>query len=455
MPAEFLARHIDRPLAGEWPEPFRPLRLFLGAGAMPVEVAVFEATRQPTTAELRRLHEARLGKRATPVVVVALFGNDRAFIAGATADPLMVVANASRDQVERLCDAALRAADRHAALRLLEHALGQMDAPIAGLRNAGLFALHELEAGVPRREDWARATTKGRGVLSHRSRQLIERLGFGFEPLPGPASILIAEGTKIAVAVFLDRPDEIEPAAPLFDGVSPISWALARADRENLDYVVVSAGSTIRVYPVKPGVGTGRRGRTETFVEVNLDLVREDQAGYLWLLMSADALRAGGTFTEILERSADYAADLGVRLRERVYDEVVPGLARALVKARRLRKPSPEALRDTYEMALLVLFRLLFVAYAEDKELLPLHTNSTYRKHSLKGIAKQLADAQAKSAAFETEAFYLDRGRPALEGRRSGQSELGSSRLQRRALLGGPGQRTPRRQARRALAPRH
>ena len=97
---------------------------------------------------------------------------------------------------------------------------------------------------------------------------------------------------------------------------------------------------------------------------------------------------------KILERvglSADYAADLGRRLRERIYNDVVPDLAMAIVQARRMDKPTAQDLATTYEMALMVLFRLLFIAYAEDKELLPYRTNDRYKTRSLKGKAQELA----------------------------------------------------------------
>ena len=73
-----------------------------------------------------------------------------------------------------------------------------------------------------------------------------------------------------------------------------MSYALAQADRENLDWVVAVAGGTLRLYPAKPGVGTGRRGRAETFVEIDLHLPAGDDAGHLWLLLSASALSEGG-----------------------------------------------------------------------------------------------------------------------------------------------------------------
>ena len=375
---------------------------------MGLEVTVYESSRRPARAELMAMHTERLGRRATPVIVVVLWGEGRAAICGPAGADVAVALDTDASQIERICDAALGIADRHSARRFLDQHLTQLDAPVPGLKNSGLFAMHELEVGVPQRADWPAAVRRAAPALRLRGHALLEGLGFGIRTLPDAqrASVLVAQDTKVAIALFLDRPDEIEPPSPRFDNNSPISFALAKADQENLDYVVVLAGSTLRVYPVKPQVGTARRGRTETFVEMNLDLMREEQSGYLWLLCSADALSGSATFLQVLARSADYAAGLGERLRDRVYEEVVPQLAAALVKARRLRSPSAEKLRETYEMALLVLFRLLFVAYAEDKELLPLHANKAYTSHSLKEIAKRLHAAMEKGEPFEGEDFY-------------------------------------------------
>jgi hypothetical protein len=402
----FLESLESRPFSATLPPGVQGKGLYLGAGPMALEVAVFEATQPPAAPQLRTLHNERTGRRAAPVLIVVGWGQDKAALCGPSRDGVTIVQDADRMQVERICRAALEAPDRHGAIRFLAHALSQLEARTPGLQNSGLFALHELEAGVPRRADWNRAGDNARPLLALRSRRLVEGLGFTIQALPGPASVLVARGTKIAVAVFLERPDEIDPPDSRFDGLSPISYALAKADQENLDYVMVSAGAVLRVYPVKPGVGTGRRGRTETFLELSLDLLREGDAGYLWLLCSAHALSSGGSFAEILKNSEIFAADLGARLRERVYRDVVPGIARALVAARRLRNPSAERLRETYEMALLVLFRLLFVAYAEDKELLPFQRCSSYRSHSLKEMARRLQAAYGSGTPFEGEDFY-------------------------------------------------
>ena len=103
-------------------------------------------------------------------------------------------------------------------------------------------------------------------------------------------------------------------------------------------------------------------------------------------------MRPGGTFEQVLEASRDYAVDLGSQLRVRVYNDVVPRLATA-VASRRLsgHEPTPEELASLYRQTLFVLFRLLFVAYAEARDLLPYSTNERYRVRSLKTLARELA----------------------------------------------------------------
>ena len=116
----------------------------------------------------------------------------------------------------------------------------------------------------------------------------------------------------------------------------------------------------------------------------------------LWLLLSATALSEDGSVGDILRASEDYAADLGGRLRERVYREVMPSLARAVVAAMYPERPTADDLRQAYQAALRILYRLLFVAYAEDRDLLPLHASRSYREHSLKRIAQRLGEARRK-----------------------------------------------------------
>lgn len=384
----------------------RPATLLLGQGPLALEVVTTSTVAKPGITTLREMFKERQGRRAAPVLVVAHWGQDRAAVYGPTEYNPIEALDLPAPAVRSVYSRALEADDRHAAIRTLHQLLPQLETSIPGLRNGGLFAMQELENGVPQRGDWGEATDRGRRLRGLRGRALIEGLEFILEEVPGPALLLRARDRKTAVAVLLERPGQIDAASDRFDGMSPVAYALAQADRENLDFVMVVAGSTIRLYPVQPGVGPGRRGRSETFVELNLDILPDEAAGYLWLLLSAGALAGDGSFQQILERSEDYAAELGSNLRDRVYEEVIPRLSRAVVAALGDEEPDQEELERTYQVALRILYRLLFLAYAEDRDLLPLHTSRAYREHSLKRMAQRLAEARRRGVEFGDEAFY-------------------------------------------------
>jgi hypothetical protein len=165
--------------------------------------------------------------------------------------------------------------------------------------------------------------------------------------------------------------------------------------------VVTVNGQNIRLYSTSLNTGVGRRGRTETYVEANSNLLPNDNAALLWLLFSAQALEPNGSLKQILEESTRYAGALAENLRERIYGKVIPNLAKAVVDARRMKRPTAEQLSETYEIALIILFRLLFIAYAEDKDLLPFRYNGLYQKRSLKTKALELLDTQQNKTPFE------------------------------------------------------
>jgi hypothetical protein len=397
----------------EAPKSLTPSLLFLGQGDQPLEVALTSCAGRPKAEDVRKMWTARKGHRASPLLLVTGYpenGVTTLAVCGPAGENPILIYGLALSQVERLAAAALSEPSRHAAVRFLVPMLPEATSDLPGLRNSGLLATQELRNGVPARPDWAKATTAGKLLLSLAGRDLVEGLGFSVTNLSVNSSVLtVGDGIKRAVAIFLDEGETFDDAAERFQGTSPVSQALAQADRENLPWVVLTRGRQIRLYAARPDTGVGRKGRAETFVEVNLALLPEDKAGYLPLLFGAEALIESGTIEEILESSADFAADLAARLRERVYNETVPRLAEAV--ASRLgdtSKLTDEDLAYAYEQTLVILFRLLFVAYAEDKDLLPYHSNSKYAGHSLKHIARQMAeDRQTGTQQFDEQARGL------------------------------------------------
>ena len=247
----------------------------------------------------------------------------------------MVQHDIEMSQAERLAEVALSEPSHHAATRLLLANLPELDSPMPGLRNVGLLATQELRAGVPDRPDWRASGERARPLLGLRGRQLVESLGYGIEVLSTSTSMLTINGRNRAIAVFCDEDEPFDAPAQRFNGTSPVSQALAVADQKAVDWVILTRSSEIRLYAARSDTGVGRKGRAETFVELNLSLLPAELAGYLHLLFSADALIENGTLETILDRSADFAAELAVRLRERVYFQTVPALSGAVAVARR------------------------------------------------------------------------------------------------------------------------
>jgi hypothetical protein len=393
----FLHDHVPVRARLTLPSGLKMRGLYLGQGTLALEIVTLDADAEPKGSALRQVWKERLGGRAAPLLAIALLG-DTAIICGpAGEDP--PIRRIEVKQAERLCIRALAEPDRNAALRFLHDALPSLESELPGIRNEGLLSNHELARGSRHRGDWGKAQTSAAPLLGAIGMDLLRRLGFAIDKADGVTSLLRVGARDRAIAVLLDAGETPEGAAPRFQNLSPVSWALTVADQRNLPWVVVVQGDRVRLYPVELGIGVGRRGRTETWIELRTGLMRQDQAALLWLVFSADALKPGGTLEEMLESSKRFAADLAVRLRERIYDRVVPGLATGIARARGLQTFTAEDLRLTYAMALTVLFRLLFIAYAEDRDLLPFSTNDAYRHRALKTKAHELAGSAAPSGA--------------------------------------------------------
>jgi len=376
--------------------PFTPQGIAFGRGSShQLEVLYSNYSSVPKPTQLRAAWKSRQDRRGVPLLVVVLH-DGKAHVCGPSGEDPTVYADLDAGQVERICQEALEQPSRQAALRSLRDSLGALEEDgLPGLRNEGFLASHELTNGVPGRSDWSKAKAKAQPILSHTGKDLLKALGFTIESLDKVTEVLKAGDHKSAVAILLNDHETPESGSQRIPGtLSPVSYALARADEENLDWVVLVHGRKIRLYPVKMGVGVGRRGRTETFLECHTGLIPDEQAAYLWLLFSAAALAENGSLDSILGDSKDFAGDLASRLRERIYDQVIPGLAEGLAEARGIDDPTAQDLAETYQMAMRVLFRLLFIAYGEDKDLLPYRFNGLYQKRSLKTKARELLNIE-------------------------------------------------------------
>ena len=368
-----------------------PDGLFLGKGSQALEIVVFSSLEKPSNGKALEAFKKRRARRATPVLIVITHPEGSTLCGTSGEQPPVYHINDS-NQAERLCKSALEKPNRNGSIRFLADAMPSLATTLPGIANEGLFSTHELKHGTKSRDDWDHAVNKAQSVLGKSKRELISELGFTIKKIDNLTELLVAGEEETALAVLLNEDESPQIATNRFNDISPISYALTKADKSRLPWVIMVQGDRIRLYNTK-NIGVGRRGRTETFIECQTSLLPSKNLGLLWLLFSSEALKENGTITSILEASKRFASDIADRLRERIYEIVIPQLAMGIVKARQLTNPSKEELELTYEMTLTVLFRLLFVAYAEDRDLFPYKTNEAYRKRSLKSKAIELAEA--------------------------------------------------------------
>lgn len=366
-----------------------------GLGGLQIATATVGA--EPGRGMLDKLFTLRKGSRTITLVVAVTDGN-RTWLYGpdARADIIVLAANQAQRQLQSVLDEpdSTAAFNRIAALRR------QVDSGGVGWTNNGLFAKHHLEHNVPSRPDWTSKGEQAKPLLALRGKQLIEALGFRTTAATGDTQILAAASGDSeeprAVAVLLDESEHFDAKSPRYQ-LTPIAFGLAVAQRQGLPWVIGLRKDAIRLYPGTVGVGVGQKGQVETFFEIDLSAIDDTQAALLALVFSATALAKEGTTDELLRDSARYATGLGLRLRQRIYEEVVPPIARAV--SERLPtigiKIDTDGLHTAYALTLRILFRLLFQAYAEDRGLLPSGRNEGYDANSLKTIARRNLDIDA------------------------------------------------------------
>lgn len=392
------ARRIDWVRPSGCPSGFETKYVVLGnaeGGGIALEIAVADSKNQSgmLPRPLKDLHRIRLANRAIPLVL-AIDTTDGVFIFGPNPE---VAPNGPipHEQAERFLQSVLDELTpvlARARLAALTQALDSTAMP--GVKNSGLFANHELRVGVPARPDWQAACERSAAILSSKGPQLIEKLGYKVGRAGAHAMVLSGKGPHPqAIAVMLDEREAFDADSPRF-AVSPVAYGLRMAEQQDVPWLIMLRGTQLRLYPARIEFGVGRKGLAETFFEVDLPQLTQDNAGYIDLIFSAAALDENGTAYEILKSSTQYAVELGERLRDKVYEEIIPDLALAIADAliERDYEMDAEGLDLAYQLTLRVFFRMLFQVYAEDRKLLPFGENTKYDRNAIKTMAKDFVE---------------------------------------------------------------
>ena len=148
---------------------------------------------------------------------------------------------------------------------------------------------------------------------------------------------------------------------------------------------------------------------------------------YFWLFFRSAAFEKDSYNKNFLERvregSTTYATQVGNELKTLVFEQIFPDLAGGFV-ADAIRRGKTGEPKQVYAATLSFLYKLLFLLYAEARNLLPITT--AYRDYSLIKITQEIAesvDKQRTLSQTSTKIYksllglfeIVDRGDPALE----------------------------------------
>lgn len=206
-------------------------------------------------------------------------------------------------------------------------------------------------------------------------------------------------------------------SAPSTQILRYLSVAEVQSDRR-IQWGILTNGGIWRLY------WQGARSRSEEFLELDLAAVigldgglfavlPENRPYWLktfWLLFRrASFIPAPDTgrhfVADALDETRHWEARVAQDLSGVVFRKVFPRLAKALAAAdpERPAKLSPHYLREVREATLILLYRLLFVLYAEDRGLLPTH-EERYDDYSLRRLREEARDRIDRADALSVTA---------------------------------------------------
>ncbi|MFN3651307.1 MAG: Eco57I restriction-modification methylase domain-containing protein [Armatimonadota bacterium] len=307
--------------------------------------------------------------------------------------------------------------------------------------NRRLFSDHYLDQVLPRTPEWKLGRDSASALLPQLQalymafvpstneaqterelvRPVLELLGHHFEVQP---ALQTAAGTKRPDYVLYRDEEAIRANKNVVLSDTALQHAIAVADAKHWDRPLDQAmrvgvdpftnknpGYQITFYMQQGGLPWGilTNGRVwrlyhrdsahklDVFYEVELAelLERNDpaQLQYFLRFFERPAFEEGPlSLRRHLSESASYARSVGEGLREQVYEALLHVAQGFLDFPDNALTPEPDTLKRIYDNALILLYRLLFVLYAEARGLLPLEDSTAYRDdYSLHSIKRSVA----------------------------------------------------------------
>ncbi len=286
----------------------------------------------------------------------------------------------------------LRDADRQdsglGATRHLAAALARYDrSELPGLLVRGLLTTHTLTERFRRSAAWEDAATAVANLRPGRDwDDTLQALGYTLEKLPDRGWLSRAGNTP--TAVVLPRAPGADLAQLDADGRPPEGRLVELCKQHGAPYGLLASGGRLRLFDA------GSPAATSEWIELDTGALVAEDRPYLAALSPRYLIEGG--FRKLQSEARDYGAQLWKRLDLRIRDRALPDLARGLDgwAAETGFDTADEARReDLRHASLTLLFRLMFLLYAESAGFLPVG-NPVYRGVYLTGLVGEARDTR-------------------------------------------------------------
>ena len=370
--------------------------------------------------ELRRLWEARKGRQAYPVVLLAP-SDDVNKLRVAGPQDARPVRELPVSRVLDLLETSRSLAAREAASFLAREFSRLEEAVVPGLRVKDLLTPHFMRERLRRPINEQRLAGAVEGIASTSSiawRSLFQGMGYQVEQLPQRGYLLRHDNAPVAV-VHPHR-DTSQFSRLTDNGELPEGMVLADCAQHGAHWGVLTAEGRYRLFQRRPPVGPA----TGQHVEIDLgELERKDRL-YLGLL-APESLKENGWLTEWVGEAKDFGEELRKGLEERLIKDALPNIARGLgeyLESQGADMRDLEQLRQIEEAALTLVFRFMFLLHTEARGYLPIGS-AAYRPHSARQLAEDSRRALSSLGRRATQRW--DRLRTLVRMVRTGDRSAG------------------------------
>lgn len=377
-----------------------------------VEIAIHPV--ESSDRRLREIWNERHGGGATPLLLVAPRDSKLAVLGPVESrGPIREVTS------ELLIEVVSRVSGlgRRQATATLASELERIDeAGIPGLIIRGLLTRHVLDRRLRRSQHWATLEGLAKNLRRGRSwRDNLTALGYAIESR-SRGYLLRSEGAPLAV--IHPFADSTAFGRTTSEGSLPEGVVISDSASAGAPWGFLATDERFRLYKADAEIGAA----TGRYLEFDLATTQNDDWPLLGLL-APESLERGGILDQLIEDAVRFGTELRDQAEVRLREFALPAIARGLgsfLDSEGADLSDPDIRHEIEGASFALLFRMIFLLYAEARGYLPL-SSSAYRPHAATTLV-----ADARSFDLDEQASSLwDRMHLLIKSMRTGNVPWG------------------------------